>query len=154
MNERELKRQLDLLFERVRDLQQSQSDLADRVHELECSEDFKTSYFEGVIEAGDNWQVYVTDPDGERRLLRPRFDIVNHSPDGFSWGYVVSGPSQLAIAMLAHHFWTDDEPPNNQRAVALAGRFMNERIAVLKQGQGWACTSVDIDDWLTAIGEL
>lgn len=26
--------------------------------------------------------------------------VVNHSPDGFSWGYGGSGPSQLALAIL------------------------------------------------------
>lgn len=26
--------------------------------------------------------------------------IVNHSPDGFAWGYGGSGPSQLALAIL------------------------------------------------------
>lgn len=28
--------------------------------------------------------------------------IVNHSPDGFNWGYGGSGPSQLALALLLH----------------------------------------------------
>lgn len=27
-----------------------------------------------------------------------------HSPGGFSWGYQGSGPSDLSIAILAHHF--------------------------------------------------
>lgn len=26
--------------------------------------------------------------------------IINHSPDGFAWGYAGSGPSQLALALL------------------------------------------------------
>ena len=33
--------------------------------------------------------------------LDPRFDCVNHSPDGFEWGYGGSGPAQLAFAILA-----------------------------------------------------
>ena len=33
--------------------------------------------------------------------LDPRFDLVTHSPTGFSWGYGGSGPAQLAIAILA-----------------------------------------------------
>lgn len=40
MNPRELKRQFDLLFESVRELRQANSDLIDRVQELECSEDY------------------------------------------------------------------------------------------------------------------
>lgn len=30
----------------------------------------------------------------------PSQGIVNHSPDGFAWGYGGSGPSQLALAIL------------------------------------------------------
>ena len=33
--------------------------------------------------------------------LDPRFDLRNHSPTGFSWGHLGSGPSQLALAILA-----------------------------------------------------
>jgi len=40
-------------------------------------------------------------PEIPLRELRPRFDLRNHSPDGFNWGYGGSGPSQLALALLA-----------------------------------------------------
>lgn len=33
--------------------------------------------------------------------LKPRYDLRNHSPDGFRWGYGGSGPAQLAIALCA-----------------------------------------------------
>lgn len=33
--------------------------------------------------------------------LDPRYDLRNHSPDGFAWGYGGSGPAQLALALLA-----------------------------------------------------
>src|SRR5437016_5769367 len=33
--------------------------------------------------------------------LDPQFDLANHSPSGFAWGYGGSGPAQLAIAILA-----------------------------------------------------
>lgn len=33
--------------------------------------------------------------------LDPRNDLINHSPDGFEWGYSGSGPAQLALAMCA-----------------------------------------------------
>lgn len=32
--------------------------------------------------------------------LNPRFEIRNHSPDGFEWGYGGLGPAQLALALL------------------------------------------------------
>jgi len=28
--------------------------------------------------------------------------LINHSPDGFAWGYGGSGPSQLSLAILLH----------------------------------------------------
>lgn len=31
---------------------------------------------------------------------RPSQKLINHSPDGFEWGYHGSGPAQLALAML------------------------------------------------------
>ncbi|HEC66591.1 MAG TPA: hypothetical protein ENI23_15050 [bacterium] len=33
--------------------------------------------------------------------LKLRLDLYNHSPDGFEWGYGGSGPTQLALALLA-----------------------------------------------------
>jgi hypothetical protein len=33
--------------------------------------------------------------------LNPRWDLRNHSPDGFNWGYGGSGPAQLALAIVA-----------------------------------------------------
>jgi hypothetical protein len=33
--------------------------------------------------------------------LSPRFDLRNHSPTGFEWGYAGSGPAQLALALVA-----------------------------------------------------
>lgn len=35
--------------------------------------------------------------------LAVRLDLRNHSPDGFAWGYGGSGPSQLALAILADY---------------------------------------------------
>ena len=41
--------------------------------------------------------------------LDPRFDLCNHSPDGFECGYEGSGPAQLAVAILAHYLGDDFE---------------------------------------------
>lgn len=42
------------------------------------------------------------------RPLNPRFDLWNHSPTGFEWGYGGSGPAQLALAILADCLGDDD----------------------------------------------
>lgn len=34
-----------------------------------------------------------------RKPLSARWDVKNHSPDGFEWGYAGSGPAQLALAL-------------------------------------------------------
>lgn len=44
--------------------------------------------------------VTVTDDKGTR-MLDPRHDLRNHSPNGFEWGYGGSGPGQLALALCA-----------------------------------------------------
>jgi hypothetical protein len=53
--------------------------------------------------------------------LDPRNDLFNHSPDGFEMGYGGSGPSQLSLAILAHHFRA--KMKNRAAADELAVRF-------------------------------
>ncbi len=45
--------------------------------------------------------VTVVDPKRGPRPLAPRNDLINHSPNGFAWGYGGSGPAQLALALAA-----------------------------------------------------
>ncbi len=62
--------------------------------------------------------------------LPPRNDLRNHSPDGFSWGYAGSGPVQLALALLAHHFsLTDTQVLADLKALALYQTFKERLIA-------------------------
>jgi len=41
-----------------------------------------------------------------QKLITPEYSqrLINHSPDGFCWGYNGSGPAQLALAILLHLF--------------------------------------------------
>lgn len=58
----------------------------------------------------DGCQVVVLDSskhDGGY-LLNPRYDMRNHSPDGFNFGYAGSGPAQLSLALLADALGDDD----------------------------------------------
>jgi len=43
--------------------------------------------------------VFIIGHDGDSRRLPLYRNIVNHSPDGFEWGYGGSGPAQLAFAL-------------------------------------------------------
>lgn len=65
---------------------------------------------------------------GETELMPERSqDLVNHSPDGFMWGYSGSGPSQLALALLL-------ELADNQRfALMFYQDFKRQVIAALPQ---------------------
>lgn len=47
--------------------------------------------------------VYVQAEDGTHEKLDPRFDLCEHSPSGFEWGYSGHGPLQLALAIMAHY---------------------------------------------------
>lgn len=68
--------------------------------------------------------------DGRRRDLNPRFDIRNHSPTGFEWGYSGSGPAQLALAICA------DALGDDARARAVYQDFKSEVISGLR-GSRW-----------------
>lgn len=80
--------------------------------------------------------------DGD--LLDPRHDLLNHSPDGFDWGYCGSGPAQLALAILADHL------NNDIQAINLYERFKWAVIAGLPK-VGWTLTGRDIDQAIRRI---
>ena len=66
----------------------------------------------------DGCQVAVLDtekPD-HARLLNPRYDLRNHSPDGFEFGFAGSGPSQLSLALLADALGDDERARANYQA--------------------------------------
>lgn len=86
--------------------------------------------------------------------LPARHDLRNHSPDGFSWGYLGSGPAQLALAVLAHHFHTigDEHKLANVKALMLYQDFKAELIATLPKA-GWQFTTHDVADTLSLILE-
>src|ERR1035438_8868146 len=82
--------------------------------------------------------------DGRR--LNPRLDLWNHSPSGFERGYVGSGPAQLALAILADHFFDDEQ------ALNLYQRFKWAVVAELPH-RGWTLTSDQIDAVLRSLLE-
>src|SRR6185437_10265213 len=64
--------------------------------------------------------------------LNKRLDLVNHSPDGFAWGYGGSGPSQLALALLA------DALEDDKLALSYYQTFKWEKIATINQDIDWS----------------
>jgi hypothetical protein len=71
------------------------------------------------------------------RLLNPRFDLRNHSPTGFEWGYHGSGPAQLALALLA------DCLQNDAIALDLYQNFKRVIVANMER-DGWALSDKQI----------
>lgn len=69
----------------------------------------------------------------------PSQKLVNHSPDGFSWGYSGSGPAQLALALLLHY--TDQE-----FALAHYQQFKTDVIAGLSK-EGFEMDEDELATW-------
>lgn len=59
-------------------------------------------------------------------------EILNHSPDGFSWGYGGSGPSQLALALLLYYLPAGKK--NEGLAVETHTMLKDDIISHLPQG--------------------
>lgn len=89
-------------------------------------------------EDGSGGQVVtVVGPTGTKKL-NPRFDLWNHSPTGFQWGYGGSGPAQLSLALLA------DALDDDERAVRLRHPFKFKVVAGWKMGEPWTITEAEI----------
>jgi Family of unknown function (DUF6166) len=78
---------------------------------------------------------------GGGRILDPRFDLSNHSPTGFAWGYCGSGPAQLALAILA------DACGSDATALKYYQAFKNDHIATLPRG-AFSIDQAGVLSWL------
>ncbi len=96
----------------------------------------------GNLNEGGNDQggfnVYV---DGRPLSPKESQSIINHSPDGFSWGYGGSGPAQLALAILLLFC-------EKETATTLYQDFKWEVIAKLPPN--FELTDEFINDWIHA----
>lgn len=95
----------------------------------------------------DSVRVVVEEPDGKTVSydLPKRFDLRNHSPDGFAWGYGGSGPSQLALAILAD--FLEDE----RDALKYYQDFKWRAVVQLPQQDNWTITATQVRDILNEI---
>lgn len=80
--------------------------------------------------------------------LPPRLDLRRHSIAGFEWGYHGSGPAQLALALLAHHFRRPGsgmlKRDGDELACALYQWFKFEVVGGLDE-PGWTLTTDDVE---------
>ncbi len=83
------------------------------------------------------------------RLLYPERSqrLINHSPDGFSWGYGGSGPAQLALALLL------DATGDKDLAMHHYQDFKWDVVAKWSTGLSWDYTEQQIKDWLALMTE-
>jgi hypothetical protein len=85
--------------------------------------------------------VVVVVVDGDAVLLNPRWDVRNHSPDGYEWGYGGSGPAQLALALCC------DCLGDEAKAERVYQRFKAEVVARIAT-DCWAIDHGDLYEWL------
>lgn len=110
----------------------------------------------------------VSWPDSRGRALT---HIPHHSPMGFAWGYDGSGPSDLALAILAnylgerkqsvlaflHRKLTDDT--KHSKAVRMHQEFKRAFIsglpwhANMHRESAWEIKGTDIEAWLKSMAE-
>ena len=74
----------------------------------------------------------------------PSQEIINHSPDGFNWGYGGSGPAQLALGLLLD--------VTGDRKVAQHHYQAFKFDAVAHFGENWEISEVAIRQWLVENG--
>jgi hypothetical protein len=84
-------------------------------------------------------------------LVRPLRHLEIHSPDGFSWGYLGSGPTDLAAALLA------DATGDSYLAVEMHQLFKSDVVAKLGHPHTAAGDAADfrlpVEDVLRWVGE-
>lgn len=80
--------------------------------------------------------VIVEESGAPNRPLEPRADLYNHG-SGMDWGYLGSGPAQLALALLA------DATGEGSLAVQYHQRF-KERVVARMREKGWRLTANDV----------
>jgi hypothetical protein len=79
--------------------------------------------------------------DAEPMRFRPLPHYVYHSPTGFSWGYLGSGPSELARCILRDHL-------GYFPSTTVCQAFKADFVAQWPQGGAWSLTAERIADWL------
>lgn len=80
--------------------------------------------------------------NGSRFRVGVSQKIQNLSTDGFSWGYIGSGPSQLSLALLV------DTGLETSRALLLHNLFLWRVVSGWDIDGGWKITTEEICQWV------
>lgn len=103
--------------------------------------------YRGTVEPGqpDTAQVVLVSPDGEEELLAPRERRLArfHSPAGYGWGYLGSGPAQLAQDLIRGACGIEPAP-------VLYQQFKEQQIAWLPREEPWELGVGFIQTWVNA----
>lgn len=105
----------------------------------------KTYHLRRRIGTGET-AVTVHPSDG---LPYPLPHFVQHSPDGFEWGYGGSGPSELARCVLIDHLGLDGSDPELQLPVSYQ-EFKAAKIATI-EADYFEITSGEITGWIAEV---
>ena len=92
--------------------------------------------YRGLRTPDGRCNVVASGVSGREHPLPLRFDLRNHSPSGFEWGYNGSGPAQLALALLA------DACEDPATALRHCQEFKRDIVAGF--GETWTLTAKDI----------
>lgn len=97
---------------------------------------------EGNMIVGDpiTREVYI---NGKKLDPKESLKVFNHSPDGFSWGYMGSGPAQLALAILLKYL-------DERQAVKYHQMFKAEIISTLNMGSSFTIEEAVVKRWIGA----
>jgi hypothetical protein len=99
----------------------------------------------------DGGFLVMVEEDGKMRKTldpKPSQRLINHSPDGFAWGYGGSGPAQLALAILL------DVTGDREKSMLYYQQFKGQVIADMDMNAPWSLTSEYIEKWLKVESEV
>ena len=82
--------------------------------------------------------------DGDPIQWERSLALRSHSPTGIEWGYLGSGPAQLALSIL---LYVTDEAP----ALEHYQTFKDRVVSQLPRHRGWRFSSAHVAGWLNAM---
>jgi hypothetical protein len=87
---------------------------------------------------------YALDDELIGPSLNPRFDLYNHSPTGFEWGYCGSGPAQLALAICADYLQDD-------KLALKVYQYFKDKVIAAQPKQGFVLSGAYVDEMIQEI---